>query len=183
MKVRVLLTVAVALLATLAPMTAFAAPPLAPAAAPAAVGPAWTVSAPYGLRLRQIPHLTGNIILVLYHGEKVYDLGQTQYAQGITWAKVRTYRYGYYYDGYAASAYLGGHSNPGGPAVSGLKVIAGGLNVRSGPGRGYSIRRIVPYGTVLQAAGGQQYDGVRWWTPVSINGTTLWAASQYLQVV
>jgi hypothetical protein len=147
------------------------------------MGAAWTVNAPYGLRLRQSPHLTAPIILVMYHGEKVWDLGDTQYSQGITWARVRVYRYGYYYDGYAAAAYLGGHSNPSGPAVSGLKVIAGGLNLRTGPGLGYSISRIVPYGTVLQSAGAQQWNGGRWWTPVSINGTTLWAASQYLQAV
>ena len=132
---------------------------------------------------RKQPPLPIVIPLVLYHGEPVYDAGGTEYAQGITWARVGVWRGGYWYEGWAAAAYLGGHTNPGGPAVSGLKVTAGGLNLRGGPGLGYWIHRIVPYGTVLQSAGGQVWDGYRWWTPVSINGTTLWAASQYLQAV
>jgi hypothetical protein len=157
------------------PGPAWAAP-----AAPPVPGTSWTVNAPAGLRLRQGPYLTSPVILALRHGEKVYDLGDTQYAQGITWAYVRVYRWGYYYDGYCAAAYLSGHSNPSGPYVSGLKVTASALRLRAGPGLGYAIRRIVPYGTVVQDAGGRQWANGFSWTQVSIDGVTLWAASNYL---
>ena len=109
--------------------------------------------------------------------------GTCTYNQGIAWARVRVYRWGYYYDGYCASAHLAGYPVPPPPYQSGLKVIAGGLNLRSGPGLGYAVRRIVPCGTILQPTGATHWSGGRRWTQAFIDGTALWAASEYLVAV
>ena len=148
-------------------------------AAPPIWGAATTVNAPAGLRLRQGPALTDPIVLVLGHGETVYP-ASTTWNQGISWTYVRVYRWGYYYEGYCASAYLasyGGYAPSGG---CGMKVTAGGLNLRSGPGVGYSVLRIVPYGTVLQPTGATEWGSGLQWTELYLNGATAWGATQYL---
>ncbi len=185
---RVLVRVLIPLIALLAllvgPMAVQAAPPVQPSTEPVEVGPSTTVTARLGLNLRTGPSLENSLVLVLYKGETVYTLGDTQWNQGILWTKVRVYRGGYYYDGYCAGAHLANYSGYTASGESGLKVTASeGLRLRSGPGLGYSIQRIVPYGAILRDAGGRDTGSGLDWTQVYINGTALWAASDYLEGV
>jgi hypothetical protein len=172
----------------IAPLSAQAAPPgpesdegPPPAvSAPAISGPPTTVRAASGLRLREGPSLNDRIILVLKNGETVYPAGGPVWSQGISWTFVRVHRWGWTYEGFCASAYLANYSGYSPTGESGLKVVAGALRLRSGPGLGYSIRRIVPYGTILQPTGATRWGSGLKWSQVSINGTYLWAASKYL---
>lgn len=59
-------------------------------------------------------------------------------------------------------------------------VASAGLRLRSGPGTGYSILRIVPYGTTLGATGIEQWNGGMEWAKVVYGGSYYWAARQYL---
>jgi hypothetical protein len=196
-RMRILAFVIMIMAMAMLPLGVYAAPPAptedtapaegtapAPQAMPVFGAPT-TVRAWYGLRLREGPGLSEPIILVLRNGETVYPAGEPIWAQGIAWQFVRVYRWGLFYDGFAASSYLanyGGYNPPA--ATSGLKVIApAGLRLRAGPGLGYATYRIVPYGTVLQPAGQTAWGNGLQWTKVSINGTTLWAATMYLQAV
>ena len=161
----------------LAPVAVQAAPPLPGL-------PTRVVLAPSGLRLREDPGLSAPIILTLYNGELVYPLAGPVWNQGISWTFVRVYRWGYYYDGFCASAYLGnygGHVPTGEHGV--MATAPAGLRLRSGPGTWYATRRIVPYGTVLQPTGASQWGGGILWKQVSINGIWLWGASSYLRPV
>ncbi len=172
------LALAVAVLAMfMVPMSVQAAPPIPGA-------PTRVVLAPYGLRLREDPSLAAPVILTLYNGELVYPLAGPVWNQGISWTFVRVYRWGYYYDGYCASAYLGTYGGYVPTGEHGLMVTApAGLRLRSGPGLWYPTRRIVPYGAVLQPTGASQWGGGILWKQVSINGVWLWAASTYLRPV
>ena len=193
MKRRRLIYIVATILLTMAlfaaPLSVQAAPPGpesdggAPPAvsAPAISGPPTTVRAPSGLRLREGPSLTDRIILVLRNGETVYPAGGPVQNQGISWTFVRVERWGWTYEGFCASAYLANFTGYSPTGESGVKVVAGaGLRLRSGPGLGYSIRRIVPYGTILQPTGATRWGSGLQWTQVSIDGTYLWAASKYL---
>jgi Cu/Zn superoxide dismutase len=156
------------------------APP--PSTPPPSQFPPTTVTASLGLRLRKSPSLTGAVILTLRPGETVYPLATPVVNQGISWTLLRVFRGGVAFDGYAASAYLGNAPTPP-PATTGTLVVtaSAGLRLRSGPGLSFAIKRIVPQGTILGATGiDQTADGIVW-TKVSINGTFLWAAKQYLR--
>jgi hypothetical protein len=138
-----------------------------------------------GLRLRTEPNLAAPVILGLWNGETVYVTGESTWVQGIAWANVQVYRWGVWYQGYCASAYLsnyGGWTSPGEP---GLQVnAAAGLRLRSGPGTGYSIVRIVPYGTILQPTGAAtQWANGYEWQQVTFDGVTVWAAKIYLTTI
>ena len=154
--------------------------------APPSYGPATTVVAPGGLNFREGPSLSDRVIFVLHHGETVYPGGGPVYREGITWSFVRVYRYGTYYEGFCASAYLADHAQPQpqpqpvcGPTV---KVTAlWGLRLRSGPGTGYAIRRIVRYGTHLQSTGITQWGSGISWTKVCYQGGYYWAATKWLR--
>jgi len=159
----------------LAPLAVHAAPPLPGS-------PAKVVLAPSGLRLREGASLSAAVILTLRNGELVYPLAGPVWNQGISWTFVRVHRWGYYYDGYCASAYLGNARGPLPPGGHGVMVTAqAGLRLRSGPGTWYATRRIVPYGTVLRYTGASQWGGGILWKQVSINGVWLWGASSYLR--
>ena len=149
------------------------------------------VQAPKGLNLRVSPGLDAAIIFGLYNGETVTILdGLTSpiYANGIRWVEVGVWRWGYWYTGYAAFAYLsqygayGGYEEPSGQwsGPDGLKVTASALNLRYGPGLWYGIGRVVPYGTILEktAAGTVAADGYVWQQVKTGGG--LWGANAYL---
>lgn len=144
--------------------------------------PATTVTASLGLRLRKSPSLTGAVILTLRPGETVFPLAAPVVNQGISWTLLRVFRGGTAFEGYAASAYLASTPSAPPPTTGTLVVTASaGLRLRSGPGLSFAIKRIVPQGTILGATGiDQSADGIVW-TKVSINGTFLWAAKQYLR--
>ena len=66
--------------------------------------------------------------------------------------------------------------------VGRFRVVASdGLRLRTGPGTWYTIRRVVPWGTILQATGVQQWGGGLLWAKVVYGGTTYWAAKAWLQ--
>ena len=190
LKIRALLCVGLIAVFLAAPMVTQAAPPLPGSpAAPVpvvAVGPARTVvNAPLGLKLRNGYSLTSSVVLVLYNGQTVYELASPVWNQGISWTKVRAYRWGYYYDGWCATAYLSSYGGWAATGETGLKVTAtGGLRLRSGAGLGYAIQRIVPSGTILAptGAGSVWNDGIQW-TQVYLNGAAVWGASDYLTAV
>lgn len=180
---RILVPVMALVALIVAPMTVQAAPPVVYTAAEA-VGPAATVQARLGLNLRTGPSLSNAVILGLHNGETVYTLGDPEWNQGISWTPVRAYRWGRYYDGYCATAHLSSYGGYAASGETGLKVTASiGLRLRSGPGLDYSIQRIVPYGAIVQDAGGRDTGSGLNWSQVYINGSTLWAASDYLEPV
>jgi len=168
-------------------MIVSAAPPVAPLANGEAT---YVVDAPLGLRLRSGPSLVDAIILVLYNGESVQVVSEPVWAQGIRWVQVEVTRNGTVYTGWCASAYLAnypGYDEPydGYGGELGYKVTASiGLRLRSGPGLGYWVERIVPYGTVLEPTGSGTVwaDGLEW-RELTLNGETVWAAAMYLEQV
>ena len=182
---RILSLIVMVLAMVVLPLTAHAAPPTSAPKTTPVFGAPTTVRAWYGLRLREGPGLAEPIILTLRNGETVYPAGEPVWNQGISWTFVRVYRWGLFYEGFAASSYLANYGGDNPPApTTGLKVTAtAGLRLRSGPGLGYATYRIVPYGTVLQPAGQTAWGNGLQWTKVSINGTYLWAATMYLQAV
>ncbi|MCD6518957.1 MAG: hypothetical protein J7M05_03415 [Anaerolineae bacterium] len=188
--IRLILWLGVLSSMVLLPMLVSAAPPSPGSGstpvltAPPTWGAPTRVRAVYGLRLREGPSLAAPVILVLWNGEKVYPGGGPVWNQGISWTYVRVYRWGRYYEGFCASAYLANYGGYSPSGESGLKVIAPiGLRLRSGPGLWYPVWRIVPYGTVLQPTGLTQWSGGLQWTQVAIDGIYLWAASMYLTPV
>lgn len=142
------------------------------------------VNAPAGLKLRTEPKLAAPVILTLFHGEYVTLLSAPFFNDGLSWTFVQVCRGTQCWNGYAASAYLstGGVAPP--PTGMRMKVVASaGLRLRSGPGTGYAIKRIVPFGTILQTTGVEQTGSGLVWVQVQIDGIYLWAAKNYLQAV
>lgn len=154
-----------------------------PMSAMAANGGYWAVvtGAPLGLRLRSGASLGAPVIATLYNGQSVYVLAGPTWYQGIGWMYVRAGSI----EGYCAGYYLRPAPAGPGPVEHGWKVTApAGLRLRSGPGLGYPIMRIVPYGTILQAGGAPDVTASGYvWMEVSVNGGTLWAAKMYLTPV
>jgi uncharacterized protein YraI len=148
-------------------------------------GTAATVTARLGLNMRSGPGLGYRVVLVLRRGEGVRVCGGATWREGIPWVFVRVYRSGYVYEGYCAETYLstyGGHVEPPPPSGGRLKVIAGaGLRLRAGPGLGYAILRIVPYGTLLRPTGESRWANGYEWKRVEVGGRCFWAAAAYLQ--
>jgi hypothetical protein len=141
------------------------------------------VGAPHGLRLRQAPNLTAPIVLTLFNGENVSPLGGPTWNQGISWTPIAVTRAGVVYEGYCATAYLGDYGGWTPTGEHGLKVTApAGLRLRSGPGTAYATQRIVPLGAIVQPTGVTQWGGGLSWTKVTVDGITLWGATQYLIV-
>lgn len=175
-----------ALLLASLPLTAWAAPPVPTAgadAAPAIPGAPKIVTAKSGLKLREGPSLSDPVITVLSYGQTVYPAGGPVWGDGISWTFVKVHRGAYWYEGFCATVYLGlGGGSP--PASHGLKVTApAGLRLRSGPGTGYAIWRIVPYGAMLQPTGAKRWGNGILWSQVVIGGSNLWGASAYLTPV
>jgi hypothetical protein len=72
---------------------------------------------------------------------------------------------------------------PPSPIVGRVRVTASdGLRLRSGPGLGYAIRRIVRVGTTLESTGIYQWANGYQWLKVRYGGVYYWAASAWLQV-
>ncbi|MDQ3654123.1 MAG: SH3 domain-containing protein [Chloroflexota bacterium] len=67
---------------------------------------------------------------------------------------------------------------PVGDTVTGsATVFDGGLNLRTGPGTAYPVLAVIPDGAMVDLRG----DGQNGFLPVSYNGTTGWAAADWLQ--
>jgi len=180
---RIVLVIIVALALMLAaPLSVFAASPTA------------VVQAPKGLNFRQAPGLDQPILFGLSNGQTVTildGLAAPIYANGVRWVEVGVWRWGYWHTGYVSFAYLdlygayGGYHEPVGEwgGVDGLKVTAGALNLRYGPGLTYGIGRVVPYGTVLEGTGAATVAASGYtWQQVQTGGG-LWAANAFLAAV
>ncbi len=153
----------------------------------------WTtvVGARLGLRVRSGPSLSDGITFVLYNGNEVKVVGEPTWYQGIRWVEVDFVRWDdVHVSGWVASAYLDnypGYDEPqdGYEGTAGYKVTSSiGLRLREGPGLGYWVAKIVPYGTVLERTetAGVTHNGLHW-VELDVDGVGYWAASEYLQEV
>ena len=83
----------------------------------------------------------------------------------------------------SGSGYSGGTSSSGGTysvSISYLKITGGSVNVRSGPGTGYSIKAALSKGTIVQCTGKASKDtGGNTWYQIKRNGTTGWVSAGY----
>lgn len=182
--VRILVPLAVLVALFIAPMTA---------SADTETAAVWATvtQARLGLRVRSGPSLVDSISHVLYNGQEVRVVGDPVWNQGIRWVELDfTRANGVHVSGWCASAYLSnypGYDEPydGYAGQAGYKVTSSiGLRLRSGPGLGYAIKRIVPYGTVLERTdtAGATANGLEW-VELDVNGVDLWAAKMYLTQV
>ncbi len=143
--------------------------------------PTTTVVAPAGLKMRTGAGLTYAVILTLANGETVYPVSDLVTNQGISWVKVRVFRGGGCYEGWVSATYLARWASTT-PASGEWRVTASeGLRLRSGPGTGYAIMRIVPLGTRLGYTGVEQAGGGYTWVKVRVDGREFWCAKEYLE--
>jgi hypothetical protein len=168
--------------------------PMAVSAEEAAVDTGeWTtvVGARLGLRVRSGSSLSDSITFVLYNGNEVKVIGEPVFNQGIRWVELDFVRWDdVHVGGWVASSYLDnypGYEEPydGYEGTAGYKVTSSiGLRLRAGPGLGYWVERIVPYGTVLERTevAGVTHNGLHW-VELNVDGEGLWAASEYLDEV
>ncbi len=157
----------------------FAQPPVTPVPP---TGPTATVTAQLGLNMRQGPGLAEPRILVLRFGERVTLTGERAFANGLEWARVVAVRGGQSFVGWVATAFLSGVDvPPPPPPAANVRVTApAGLRLRAGPGLGFAIRRIVPFGTHLRTTGVRQAADGFVWAQIVIDGLTVWAADAFL---
>ncbi len=155
-------------------------PPYVCPITPPAVAPT-TVVAPVGLRMRTGAGLTFPVILTLRHGETVYPVSDLVTSQGIQWVRVRVFRAGTCREGWVAATYLARWAGITAPTGEWRVTASAGLRLRSGPGTGHAIMRIVPRGTRLGFTGVEQTAGGIVWARVRVDGREFWAAKQYLE--
>ncbi|MHB1318439.1 MAG: SH3 domain-containing protein [Anaerolineae bacterium] len=168
-------------------------PPLPPVPVPPSPTPSYfcsltppavattTVVASEGLKLRTGPSLTRWSMMTLPNGTVVYPMEEPTTNQGISWVRVRVFRYGRCYEGYVAATYLARWAGTT-PTVGEWRVTApAGLRLRAGPGTSYQILRIVPLGTRLGFTGIEQSGSGIVWAKVTIGSSEYWAATAYLE--
>lgn len=147
-------------------------------------GPTATVTARLGLNLRQGPGLAQPRIIALRFGEVVTLTGERATADGLEWARVIAFRGGRSIVGWVASTFLSGAvvpPPPPPPPSANVRVTApAGLRLRAGPGLGFAVRRIVPFGTQLRTTGVRQAADGFVWAQIVIDGLTVWAADAFL---
>ena len=97
-------------------------------------------------------------------------------------ARVVAVRGGQSFVGWVATAFLSGVDvPPPPPPAANVRVTApAGLRLRAGPGLGFAIRRIVPFGTHLRTTGVRQAADGFVWAQIVIDGLTVWAADAFL---
>jgi uncharacterized protein YraI len=146
------------------------------------------VQARLGLRVRSGPSLVDSISHVLYNGQEVKVVGEPVWNQGIRWVELDFDRWdGVHVSGWCASAYLDNYPSYDEPydgyaGEQGYKVTPSiGLRLRAGPGLEYAVKRIVPYGAVLERTdtAAAWRNGLEW-VQLELNGAQLWAAKRYL---
>jgi len=145
-----------------------------------------TVYAPLGLNLRSGPGLTQTILGGLLNEEIVTVLSCGEWSDGILWANVSVTRDYWTTEGWAAAAYMSNYAGYTEPYDSyegdtGCKVTAGALRLRAEPSLEGAILAVMPYGTILQDAGGERIKADEYtWMEVTLGEMSAWAASEYL---
>jgi uncharacterized protein YgiM (DUF1202 family) len=141
-----------------------------------------TVVAPVGLKLRTGAGLTRAVILTLRNGETVFPISDLVANQGISWVRLRVFRAGVCFEGWASAAFLARWASVAPPVAGERRVTASaGLRLRSGPGTSFAVLRIVPLGTRLGFTGGEQSaDGIVW-VRVRVDGREFWAARNFVE--
>ena len=128
------------------------------------------------LNLRSGPGTGHSVVTVLSPSQPVTTTGNTSGA----WYEVTT---GDGQTGWASGTYLkptgssgatGGSSSA--PTASGSATTTSAVNVRSGPGTGYSVLTVAAKGTTLPTTG-KTSGG---WTEVIRDGQTAWISTSYL---
>jgi len=108
----------------------------------------------------------------------------SQYATGYYWWKIK---YSDGVTGWSAENWLEKYSGGGGGSSGKFKmgdivVTTANLNVRSGPGLGYSVIKTEPSGTTGKVVGGPvDADGYTWWKIQYSDGVTGWSAENWLE--
>ncbi len=134
------------------------------------------------LNVRTGPGIDYSIMASVFQGHTVQLLGRNTFS---TWLKVRLFdgQEGWVNAKYITTYYPIGNLPvmwddavvPGAPTAI---VVAGNLNVRSGPGASYSVLTSVSYGTTFTMVG-RNHDGT--WVKVRMsNGTEGWVNASYL---
>lgn len=132
------------------------------------------------LNLRSGPGLSYRILAVMPTGAALQITG----GQAEGWYPVRYNEL----DGWAYAEYISvggqaqGAAAAGGGSVRGTATVATNLlNLRSGPGSGYSVVAQLPYGTTVQITGEPRAGDGRTWLEVSARGYGQgWVAAEYL---
>ena len=146
-----------------------AAAAVIPAARPVAAATARTTT---DLNLRAGASLGAAVLLVIPAGASVETLGGAESGfVPVSYAGTRGYAYGQYL---TMSA---GDPAPSGPSTGTARTTTD-LNLRSGPGLGNGVLRVIPAGATVTITGG----GEAGFLPVTYAGTSGWAASQYLSI-
>ncbi len=133
------------------------------------------------LNVRSGPGTGYSVIDIMVYGQNGLIIDGPVYADGYTWFQL-TY-VGGTTDGWVAGDYLGLVSTGGGLAVGDMvSVSSDELNVRSGPGLGYSVIDIMVYGqNGLIVDGPVDADGYTWYKLTYVGGAVDgWVAGDYL---
>jgi uncharacterized protein YraI len=135
------------------------------------------------LNLRSGPGTDYSILEVLATGDYVEIVAGPTSANGYQWYEVVVDGSGT--DGYLAGVFLTAVSSGGFTIGDTVYVTSEGLNVRSGPGTGYSVIDTMSYGqNGLIVDGPVAADGYTWYELNYVGGTTDgWVAGDYLGLV
>lgn len=131
------------------------------------------------LNVRSGPGTGYTIDDVLYSGDQGVIVDGPVYADGYTWYQIN-YGAGAWY-GWVAGEYLGYVSSGGISVGDSVYVASASLNVRSGPGTGYSIDDVLTYGDTAVVIDGPVYaDGYTWYQIEYSDPLYGWVAGEYL---
>ncbi len=154
-----------------------------PVSGGAPTGTAWVATD--RLNFRSGPSLNDSVIAVLENGRAVELTGQQSNGYWQANAAGTT--------GWLASEYLttsgapstpdtgsdaGSGAVPVGDSVTGSATVTSGLNLRQGPGTGYSVVTVMPSGASVDLRGSAQGE----YYPVAYNGSTGWAHMNWLSI-
>ncbi|HYI24767.1 MAG TPA: SH3 domain-containing protein [Thermomicrobiales bacterium] len=129
-----------------------------------------------GLRLRSGPGLDYGVLASLEMGATVQYLDSGGRADGYDWARVKVVRSGQI--GYVAYSLLAPIPSDGFSVGMMVHVSsASGGNLRSGPGTGYGVLRVVGKGTTGTVTGGPAEANGYFWYKLSFGNTTGWMAT------
>lgn len=132
-----------------------------------------------GVRVRNAPTLSGNVLGHVNTGDVVSVTGQTSYADGYSWIPV--FVHGLAINGYVAGEFFTNSSgSTGWFRGTPVYVTSDGVNLRSGAGLGHSVIGNFNYGTnAIVNDGPRSADGYGWYN-ITIDGLTGWMASDFL---